>query len=178
MKSILYGVTTDVSLVFYTGHAKALKAAGFETAFVTAPGAFSQQFAHSEGVTVFAVPMRRQPSIVSDLCAFLKLVGVIRKVRPDLTNFGTPKAGLLGNLAAFFCRVPHRIYTLHGLRLETATGWNRWMLAICERHVERNRDRTLFPPPDECGALRTDSEDCQFVPRCSCIGFRRTAYAR
>lgn len=133
MKSILYGVTSDVSLVFYTGHAKALKAAGFETAFVTSPGAFSQQFAHSEGVTVFVVPMRRQPSIVSDLCAFLKLVGVIRKVRPDLTNFGTPKAGLLGNLAAFFCRVPHRIYTLHGLRLETATGWNRWMLALCEK---------------------------------------------
>jgi lipopolysaccharide/colanic/teichoic acid biosynthesis glycosyltransferase len=133
MKSILYGVTADVSLVFYAGHASALRAAGFEVAFLSGSGPFVQQFADAERVTVFEVAMKREPSLVADLGALLRVLRVILRVRPLLTNFGTPKAGLLGNVAAFLCRVPHRVYTLHGLRLETETGWRRRILATCER---------------------------------------------
>ena len=133
MKSVLYGVTADVSLVFYRGHASALKAAGLDAVFLSGAGAFRRQFADSERVTVFEVPMRREPSIVVDFCSLVGVLRVIAQVRPVLTNFGTPKAGLLGNIAALFCRVPHRVYTLHGLRLETATGWRRRILTICER---------------------------------------------
>ena len=68
-----------------------------------------------------------------DLISLWRLWLVIRRIRPDIVNVGTPKAGLLGGLAAFMAGVPHRIYTLHGLRLETAHGWKRAVLTSAER---------------------------------------------
>jgi glycosyltransferase involved in cell wall biosynthesis len=54
-------------------------------------------------------------------------------LRPGLTEFSTPKAGLLGNLAALLAGVPVRIYLLRGLRMETATGVRRWVLLAAEK---------------------------------------------
>jgi glycosyltransferase involved in cell wall biosynthesis len=48
-------------------------------------------------------------------------------------NAGTPKAGLLGMLAARALGVPVRIYLMRGLRLETETGALRAILATTER---------------------------------------------
>ena len=36
-------------------------------------------------------------------------------------------------VAAWICRVPHRIYTVTGLRFETSTGFMRWLLKTMER---------------------------------------------
>jgi len=53
--------------------------------------------------------------------------------RPDVVDASTPKAGLLGSLAAMLARVPCRVYTLRGLRMETATGLKRLVLWLAER---------------------------------------------
>jgi glycosyltransferase involved in cell wall biosynthesis len=50
-----------------------------------------------------------------------------------VTEFSTPKAGLLGGLAARFAGVPLRIYMLRGLRLDSATGLKRLLLLAAER---------------------------------------------
>ena len=58
---------------------------------------------------------------------------MIRKVKPAIVNAGTAKAGLLGLLAARLLGVAHRVYVLHGLRLETTTGVKRQLLTMAER---------------------------------------------
>jgi glycosyltransferase involved in cell wall biosynthesis len=50
-----------------------------------------------------------------------------------MTEFSTPKAGLLGSLAAMLCRVPVRIYFLRGLKLETCAGIKHRILLATER---------------------------------------------
>jgi glycosyltransferase involved in cell wall biosynthesis len=50
-----------------------------------------------------------------------------------MTEFSTPKAGLLGSIAAMFCRVPARVYFLRGLKLETASGLKRRILLAAEK---------------------------------------------
>ena len=62
-----------------------------------------------------------------------RLWKALRQLAPMLTEFSTPKAGLLGSLAAFFCRVPRRIYFLRGLRFETEHGLKRVLLKAMEQ---------------------------------------------
>jgi glycosyltransferase involved in cell wall biosynthesis len=50
-----------------------------------------------------------------------------------MVEFSTPKAGLLGTLAARLCGVPRRIYMLRGLKLETTTGFKHRVLLAAER---------------------------------------------
>jgi len=57
----------------------------------------------------------------------------LAKLKPQIVNAGTPKAGLLGMVAATACRVKARVYTVHGLRLETTSGARRVLLGTTER---------------------------------------------
>ena len=75
----------------------------------------------------------RPISISQDIKALFELIRVIRKERPDIVHANTPKGSLLGMMAAWWCRVPHRIYLVTGLRFETATGTFRWLLKTMER---------------------------------------------
>src|SRR5439155_1153358 len=64
-------------------------------------------------------------------------------LRPTVTNVGTPKAGLLGGMAAWLNRVPCRFYTLHGLRFETTNGLRRRLLIYAERLACRFAHRVV-----------------------------------
>jgi glycosyltransferase involved in cell wall biosynthesis len=86
-----------------------------------------------ESVQTVEVPMAREISPWKDLLSLWRLVRTILRLRPTITNVGTPKAGLLGGIAAWACRVPCRFYTLRGLRCETTTGLKRRVLLLAER---------------------------------------------
>jgi glycosyltransferase involved in cell wall biosynthesis len=77
--------------------------------------------------------MQRGISLWDDAVAFVRIWRLLRNLKPDIVEFSTPKAGLLGTLAAFVCRVPARVYLLRGLRLETAHGLKRRLLLWTER---------------------------------------------
>jgi lipopolysaccharide/colanic/teichoic acid biosynthesis glycosyltransferase len=109
-----------------------LKSHGYEVSVISSAGP-EQEAARSEGATVYTIPMERDISLVKDMLSLWKLWQLLRRIRPDITIVGTPKAGLLGGVAARLAGVPHRIYTLHGLRLETTHGWKRQLLLQCER---------------------------------------------
>jgi len=61
------------------------------------------------------------------------LILLLLRVRPAMTEFSTPKAGLLGSVAAWLTRVPVRVYMLRGLKLETTWGLKRRVLLLAER---------------------------------------------
>jgi glycosyltransferase involved in cell wall biosynthesis len=97
------------------------------------------------GVAVEHLPFVREPSPIADLRVLGATIGLIRRVRPAIVNASTPKAGLLGMLAARVCRVPVRVYVVRGLRFETAAGWRRrlfrrseWVAMRCANHVVFN----------------------------------------
>jgi glycosyltransferase involved in cell wall biosynthesis len=57
--------------------------------------------------------------------------------QPDLTEFSTPKAGLLGSIASLLAGVPRRVYMLRGLKLESTRGLKRRILLITEKVASR-----------------------------------------
>lgn len=91
------------------------------------------EFAEQEGVTLIPVPIEREIHFFKDLITLTRLYRAIRKLRPDIVNASTPKAGFLGMIASWMAGVPVRIYTLRGLRFETKKGFVRFLLGLTER---------------------------------------------
>lgn len=110
-----------------------LRESGFEVMVISSPGEELDSAGRSEGIKIRAVPMAREISLWRDLKSLLQLYRIMRRFRPSITNVGTPKAGLLGGIAAWLTRVPCRFYTLRGLRCETATGPKLRILLLAER---------------------------------------------
>jgi glycosyltransferase involved in cell wall biosynthesis len=131
---LLYVVTHGMSARhLLKGQLRWMREAGFELAVAAAPGPDLTAAAEQEGVTACAIPIRREIKLLADLRALVALWRLMRRWRPHLVNASTPKAGLLGMLAARAARVPVRVYVLRGLRLETTTGLSRAVLATAER---------------------------------------------
>ncbi len=86
-----------------------------------------------EGVRVIDVPMKREISLISDVVSLFRLIWLFYKERPHIVHANTPKASLLSMMAAWITRVPNRVYTVTGLRFETATGKFRRLLVWMEK---------------------------------------------
>ena len=114
------------------GQLRRFRQAGFRVTVVSSPGAALCRAAERDGVEARAVPMTRYIAPLADIVSVWRLWWLLRDLDPTICHVGTPKAGLLGGLAAWAARVPHRFYTLHGLRLETATGAGRRLLFAAE----------------------------------------------
>jgi lipopolysaccharide/colanic/teichoic acid biosynthesis glycosyltransferase len=128
---VAFVVTASCSLGFLCGQLEYLRSHGFDISVISSGGP-EQEAARHEGASVFTVPMQREISLAKDVLSLWRLWRTLRRIRPDVTIVGTPKAGLLGGLAAVLAGVPKRIYVLHGLRLETSVGWLRKVLVGCE----------------------------------------------
>ena len=86
-----------------------------------------------EGVRVIEVPMHREISLDADLKCLWKLCKIFKRERPFIVHANTPKGSLLAMMAAKLACVPHRIYTVTGLRYQGAQGMLRWILMTMER---------------------------------------------
>lgn len=94
----------------------------------------AKEFTEREGIPTILIPHLVRPiSIGNDLRALSELIRLFRREEPDIVHANTPKASLLGMVAAWICRVPHRVYLVTGLRFETSTGFMRWLLKTMER---------------------------------------------
>lgn len=137
---------------FQLGHIRQMVAHGFQVTVISSPGTALQRVADNTGATAIPVPIAREIAPRADLIALWRLIGVFRRVRPHVVNAGTPKAGLLGMLAARLTGVPVRIYTLRGLRLETCHGFKRKLLAAAERLASACATRVVTVSPSLAAA--------------------------
>lgn len=132
-RRIVVGITDPQTCLTLTGRLRALGDAGFQVTLVSSPGELLERTAANEGVKSIAIPMRRGIAPLADLLVLVRLWLLLRRLKPELTEFSTPKAGLMGNLAARLAGVPVRVYMLRGLKLERSTGFKRWLLLTAER---------------------------------------------
>lgn len=129
--------------MFLRGQAAFLGARGYEVEVISSPGGQLDDFAGSEGVPAFAVPMERRITPLRDLVALARLWRRLRARRPQIVHAHTPKAGLLSMLAARLAGTPVRVYHLRGLPLATAAGWKRRLLVAAERAACRQAQRVI-----------------------------------
>jgi glycosyltransferase involved in cell wall biosynthesis len=58
--------------------------------------------------------MSRRIAVWNDLLAFISILKYLRREQPDIVHTHTAKAGALGRVAAWLCRVPVIVHTYHG----------------------------------------------------------------
>jgi glycosyltransferase involved in cell wall biosynthesis len=141
---LVIAVNSSIALGFLQGQPEYFQNSGFDVTVIRPEKRSGEwEVPRPDGVRVLEVPMEREISPVRDIRSIWHLWGILRTLRPTVTNVGTPKAGLLGGFAAWLNRVPCRFYTLHGLRFETTTGLRRKLLILAERLACRFAHRVV-----------------------------------
>lgn len=105
---------------------------GFEVLTVSANGP-EVNYLKNNQVKHRVVTMTRAITPLRDLYALWKLLRVIKRFKPHIVHTHTPKAGLLGMIAAWIYQVPIRMHTVSGLPLMEEVGFKRWVLIMTER---------------------------------------------
>ena len=84
-------------------------------------------------ISVSFLPLVRDISFCSDFLALIKFYKILVTDKPWSLHTLTPKAGLIGMIAAWLARVPVRIHTFTGQVWITRGGISRWVLKRCDR---------------------------------------------
>jgi glycosyltransferase involved in cell wall biosynthesis len=129
---LVLAVSHHMSVRLLRGQPAYLRKAGFRVTLISSPGPVARKIAVEERVKLLEVDIQREISPLKDIRATVALLRQFLRDRPDVVNAGTPKAALLVLLAAFLLRVKGRVYTMRGLRLESARGLMRVLLRFIE----------------------------------------------
>jgi glycosyltransferase involved in cell wall biosynthesis len=97
----------------------------------------------NENVRFIPVGIERKISLWRDVKALFKLYGIFRKERFDVVHSIMPKSALLGMLAAFCARVPHRLHMFTGQVWATKTGFSRWALKMLDKLIAKSATHLL-----------------------------------
>ncbi len=140
---LLYITTDPIALrVLMEGQLAYFREQGYEVIAVASPGRDLDVVAERDHIQIVGVQMHREIRLGADLLSLWQMWRLIRRLRPDIVCTATSKASLLGMVASWLARVPVRVYRLWGLRLETAHGVKRrilaaaeWLTAACSHRV-------------------------------------------
>lgn len=134
MPKLIRITTVPISLkLLITDQMKYMASKGFVVQAVSADGPEIGEVMSREGVPHTVIPMTRQITPLQDMVALLKMISYLRRHKPDIVHTHTPKAGLIGMLAAKWCRVPVKIHTVAGMPLMTTSGMKRRILTWIEK---------------------------------------------
>ncbi|HNP54717.1 MAG TPA: glycosyltransferase, partial [Ferruginibacter sp.] len=119
--------------ILLTGQPRYMREHGMDVWLLSADDKERQEVMELEGCEHIIVPMTRKITPWQDFRCLLLLRRLFKKIKPDIVHTHTPKAGLLGMLAARSLGIPVRIHTVAGLPLMVEKGLKRKILLLTER---------------------------------------------
>lgn len=133
MKKIIRITTVPISLDKLLGKQLGFMNQYYKVTAVSADKPELERVAKKYGVGHHHVEMTRAITPFKDLVAVWKFYRFLQEEMPEMVHSHTPKAGLVGMMAAYFAGVPVRMHTVAGLPLLEATGIKRIILNIVEK---------------------------------------------
>jgi glycosyltransferase involved in cell wall biosynthesis len=134
MPKLIRLTTVPLSLKYLIKGQPCFMSAFFEVICVSSgPKDELKEVADAEGVAVRQINMTRQITPFKDLKSVWKLYKLFKKEKPAIVHTHTPKAGIVGMLAANLAGVPVRLHTVAGLPLMESQGLKRFVLDTVEK---------------------------------------------
>ncbi|MDB4186052.1 glycosyltransferase family 4 protein [Flavobacteriaceae bacterium] len=144
MKKLIRITTVPISLEKLLENQARFFKKYYSVTLVSAQKEQLEALAKEQGVAYFPLEMTRKITPLQDLRCLLQLVRFLRKEKPHIVHSHTPKAGIIGMLAAFIVRVPVRMHTVAGLPLMETKGIKKRILYAVERLTYRCATR-VYP---------------------------------
>ena len=144
---VVHMVTSAVSVGLMKGQLAYLNNKGYDVTVISSPGERLIQAQKEEGINIKAIKMERTISPLKDFISLIKVIYYFIQIRPQICNSGTPKAGLIGMLAAWLTKVPLKVYTIRGLPFEGAKGIKRKILLLIEKIACACADKVICISP-------------------------------
>ncbi|WP_417559083.1 glycosyltransferase family 4 protein [Mesoflavibacter zeaxanthinifaciens] len=137
MKKLIRITTVPMSLEKLLEGQLAFMKDHFEVVAISADKERLGTFGNSEGVRAFHLELTRKITPLKDIAALFKLYQFLKKEKPSIVHTHTPKAGIVGMMAARLANVPNRLHTVAGLPLMEASGLKRKILNLVEKFTYR-----------------------------------------
>lgn len=119
--------------VFLKAHIKALSEDFFIDVICNASQRQLPQIEGAESVRFHHIAIDRSPNLARDLAALTKLIKLLLELKPDVVQSVTPKAGLLGMIAARLAQVPIRVHWVTGQVWANRSGFRRLTLKFIDK---------------------------------------------
>ena len=180
---LLYVVPSWFTLHYQlAGQLEFLKGKGMDVHIVSTPDPRAEDLAVRVGAVFHPLEAGSPKTLWRDVAALLRLIRIIRTVKPDVIQSCTKKGGLLSGLAGRITSTPV-IYVVFGLISENASAWKdllsrpiekltcalaRYVVMISHSNVETFRSRAICPPN------KVVLFGCGSAAGVDCTRFRRT----
>ena len=116
---------------------------GYEVYAVCSPGKWLADV-EKKGIKVRTVRIKRKISPLYDLFTFYKLWNYLRKEKFDIVYTNTPKAGLLGQLAAKLAGVPIIVNNIHGFYFQKNSPYLKRQFFILIEKIAAKCSNLIF----------------------------------
>jgi glycosyltransferase involved in cell wall biosynthesis len=138
-KKIIRITTVPMALRYLLpGQMRFMKEKGFDVVMISADGIELKDVIQNEQCRHIIVPMTRKITPLQDFKCLIQLIKIFKEEKPDIVHSHTPKAGLLGMLAAKLCGVKMRIHTVAGMPLMVEKGFKLQLLKFIEKLTYRS----------------------------------------
>jgi glycosyltransferase involved in cell wall biosynthesis len=138
---IAYVTSADMAIRFLLlGQLLHLQEIGYEVTAICSSGPWIPEI-EAAGIPVETAPLARSISPLTDLIGLYRLIALFRKQKYDLVHTHTPKANMLGRLAARLAGVPFVVATEHGFFFYGKRGLSfylhKWLASLGARLSNR-----------------------------------------
>jgi glycosyltransferase involved in cell wall biosynthesis len=117
---------------------------GFDVIMISSSGSEIEDLIDQEKCTHIVVPFERKISLYKDILCLIQLIRILHRLKPDIVHTHSPKAGLIGMIAAFICRVPIRLHTIAGLPWINYKGFMYFLMMSLER-ISARLSTAVYP---------------------------------
>jgi len=142
-------VSIPLGFVHILDQLRCIREAGIQVDLISSYEPLIEKVKAHTDLPFIPVKIPRDIQFVGDVAATWRLWRVFRVGRYGIVHTSTPKAGVLGMLAAWLARVPVRLHTFTGQRWVTTRGVLRAVLRTCDRLIVKLATRVYADSPSQ-----------------------------